>query len=107
MKALVLLLVLASTSLATAAPKRAVWEYASLDLAIIRSVGATNQMNVYGVQLHLPGRKPLFLRSTQANFDSTAYKNYLLNKLGTQGWELVGVMSNRGVESKYIFKRQK
>ena len=83
--------------------KRVVWEYATLDLKASRPLG--NNKYKYGADLYLPNGRILFLESK--NYDSIEYRNYLLNRLGAQGWELIEIISFAATEYRYIFKRQK
>ena len=81
---------------------RVQWEYAVLELGVQR--GRAPKIE-YGSELFLPGNKLVFLPAS--NVDSSKYKAYILNRLGSQGWELVTTAGSRGDEERYIFKRRK
>lgn len=59
----------------------------------------------YHPKLSLPGNKTITLTAKDAR--SSAYKAYILNRLGSQGWELVIATGNKGDDYHYIFKRRK
>lgn len=104
MKPLLVLSVLALSVTANAAParKRVVWEYATVDLSAARLISNNPPKYEYGAELFLPGGKVVFLKAEKPN--TSTYNNYLLNRLGAQGWELAAVPAG-GQE--YIFKREK
>lgn len=91
-------------ALACAAPaKRPQWEYATVNFSASQNVEGNRYR--YGVELIFPNKKAIFLEVKNAG--EANYKNYLLNRLGAQGWELIFVPGYRSSDKLYIFKRQK